>query len=174
MMQFISRLYRDSGASAAVEMALVLPFLLVLLFGSFDLGNYFLSEHVLTKAVRDAARYAARLPMTDYSACTVPAGGPAEQQTQRLARFGDPSGTGTARLAGWTADSMTTVTIVCDTDVSHTYVNKGIYTDFPSGGEVPVVTVSATVPYNTLFGLIGLGATTMNLNAQSQANVIGT
>jgi hypothetical protein len=69
---------------------------------------------------------------------------------------------------------MTTVTIVCDTDVSHTYVNKGIYTDFPSGGEVPVVTVSATVPYNTLFGLIGLGATTMNLNAQSQANVIGT
>ena len=163
----------DESASAAVEMALVLPFLLVLMFGAFDVGNYFLSEHVLQKAVRDAARYAARLPMTDYTGCTVPSGGAAEQQTQRLARFGDPSGTGTARLAGWTADSMTTVTIACDVDTSHTYVNKGIYTDFPSGGEVPVVTVSATVPYNTLFGLIGLGVTSMSLNARSQANVIG-
>jgi Flp pilus assembly protein TadG len=174
MIGTFSRFADDESASAAVEMALVLPFLLILMFGAFDVGNYFLSEHVLQKAVRDAARFAARLPMTDYTGCTVPTGGAAEQQTQRLARFGDPNGTGTARLAGWTADSMTTVTIACDTNTSHTYVNNGIYKDFPSSGEVPVVTISATVPYNTLFGVIGLGATTMNLNAQSQANVIGT
>ena len=162
-------LLQSRDGSAAVEMALVIPFLLILMFGAFDLGYYFMSEHVVDKAVRDAARYAARLPLADYPSCTVPAGGTAEQQTQRLARFGDPSGSGTAHLTGWTADSMTTVTIACDN--SSSYGTGGIYADFPNGA--PVVTVTAQVPYNTLFGLLGLGSATFNLNAQGQAAVIG-
>lgn len=173
MMRLLANLIRDRKASAAVEMALVMPLLMVLMFGAMDVGNYFLSEHVVDKSVRDAARYAARLPFADYPSCAIPSGGTAEQQTQRLARFGDPDGTGTARLPGWTADSMTTVTVACDTDPSHVYVNGGIYADFPNGGEAPIVTVSAQVPYNSLFGVIGLGFATLNLNAQSQAAVIG-
>ena len=90
----VRALLRDQSAAAAVEMALVIPFLLVLMLGAVDVGNYFHSEHVVDKAVRDAARFAARLPFADYSGCTVPSGGTAEQQTQRLARFGDPSGSG--------------------------------------------------------------------------------
>lgn len=165
---------RNCTGSAAVEMALIMPFLLVLMFGSVDLGNYFMSEHVLDKAVRDAARYAARLPFADYSGCAVPSGGTAEQQTQRIARFGDPSGSGNARLVGWTADSMTTLSIQCDDGTSgNTWATGGIYADFPSGETGPVVTVSATVPYHSLFGVIGLGSATFNLNAQSQAAVIG-
>jgi len=159
----------DCRASAAVEMALVLPFLLVLMCGAVDVGNYFLSEHVVDKAVRDAARYAARLPLTDFTGCTVPSGGAAEQQTQRIARYGDPSGGTNARLVGWTADSMTTVTIACDNTSS--YGTGGIYTDFPNGA--PVVTVSSTVPYKSFFGTLGLGAASLNLNAESQAAVIG-
>ena len=162
-------LFADRDGSAAVEMALVLPFLLVLMCGAVEAGNYFLSEHAVDKAVRDAARYAARLPMTDYTGCSVPSAGAAEQQTQRVARFGDPDGTGNARLVGWTADSMTTVTIACDDTSS--YGTAGLYTDFPNGA--PVVTVSASVPYKTFFGVLGLGAATLNLNAQSQAAVIG-
>jgi len=160
---------RNQSGSAAAEFALSLPMLLVLFFGAFDLGNFFLSEHALQKAVRDAARYAARLPYSSYPSCTVPAGGTAEQQTQRLARFGDPSGSGTARLAGWTADTMTTVTITCD-NVS-AYGTGGIYSDFPAGA--PVIIVSATVPYSSLFGTLGLPAPTLNLNAKSEAAVIG-
>lgn len=163
-------LAKNCTGSAAVEMALVLPFLLVLMLGSMDVGNYFLSEHVVQKAVRDAARYAARLPMTDYDGCTVPSGGSAEQLTQRVARFEDPSGTGNPRLPGWTADSMATVTIACDT--TDTWASGGIYADFTTGA--PVVTVHATVPYNSLFGVIGLGHLTLNLNAESQAAVIGS
>ena len=174
MIRLALLLLRDRNASAAVEMALVFPFLLLLMFGSIDLGNYFLSEHVVDKAVRDAARYAARLPFADYPSCAVPSGGTAEQQTQRIARFGDPSGSGTARLVGWTADSMTTVSIQCDDgSTGNSWATGGIYSDFPSGETGPVITVSATVPYNTLFGLAGLGTATLNLNAQSQAAVIG-
>jgi len=176
-----TNLFANRSGSAAVEMALVLPMLLVLMFGSFDVGNYFLSEHVVQKAVRDAARYAARLPMTNYPSCTVPAGGTAETQTRRVARTGDPDGdydnNGTAdqRLIGWTNDNMATVTINCG--VAGSFNNGGVYKDFPTVGGVagaaPVITVQATVPYKTFFGVLGLGASTVNLYAQSQAAVIG-
>ena len=53
-------LARDSRGAAAAEMALVLPLLLVILFGSLELGNYFMNEHTLIKAVRDGARFAGR------------------------------------------------------------------------------------------------------------------
>lgn len=150
-------------------MALSLPLLVILLFGSVELGYYFLSEHVVQKSVRDAARFGARLAMTNYPSCTVPANGTAEQQIRRVARFGNAAGTGTPRLLGWTADNMTTVTIACDNVSS--YGTGGIYTEFPNGA--PVVTVTAQVPYNTFFGVMGLGTATLNLNSASQAAVIG-
>jgi len=161
-------LIADRNGGAAAELALALPLLLVLMFGSFDIGNYFLAEHVVQKAVRDAARYAARLPLTNYSSCGVPSGGVAEQQTQRVARSGDPTGAAGQRLAGWTSDAMTTVTIACDN--SSSYGTGGIYTEFPDGA--PVITVSATVPYTPLFGYIFRGLT-LNASAESQAAVIG-
>jgi Flp pilus assembly protein TadG len=163
----MAQLSRDRSGSAAAEMALVLPILLVLLFGSIELGYYFMSEHVVDKAVRDASRYAARLPLADYPSCTS-VDPTAEQQIQRLARTGEPDGT-TSRLAGWTDDTMTTVSISCPG--TGTYANAGIYTDFPNGA--PVVTVTAAVPYSTLFGILGLGASTLTLNASQQAAVIG-
>lgn len=172
MMRILGQLLRDDNGAAAAEMVLVIPFLLVLTFGAVDLGNYFLSAHVVEKAVRDASRYAARLPLADYASCSVPAGGVAEQGTQRVARFGDPSGTGNQRLVGWSADNMTTLTIECDDGTSgNNWATGGIYTDFPDGA--PVVTVSTTVPYRALFGMIGFGNMSFNLHAESQAAVIG-
>jgi uncharacterized membrane protein len=51
-----SRAKRQRGA-AAVEFALVLPILLVLLLGIIDFGLYFYNDLQLTQAARDAARY---------------------------------------------------------------------------------------------------------------------
>lgn len=170
-------LSRNSSGNAAAEMALVLPMLLALMFGSFELGNYFLSEHALQKAVRDAARYAARLPMADYDCSAGTVDTTAQTNIQEVARFGDPTGTAdgaTARLAGWTADTMATVSLSCDdTSTGYSFVDNGIYTDFPDGGAAPVATVSATVPYTSLFGTYVFGSTTVNLNSASQAAVIG-
>jgi Flp pilus assembly protein TadG len=163
MMCMMSRLATDTRAAAAAEMVLVLPILLVLLFGSVELGNYFLSEHVVQKAVRDASRYAARLPVGNFDCGS----GTMTDATpvQKLARTGDPAGT-TGRLADWTSDSMTTVSVSCDTSGTYT----GLYADFPAG--VPVVTVTSSVPYTTLFGAMGLGGT-LSLNASQQAAVMG-
>ena len=169
MMRSLNRLASDRSGASAAEMALAIPLLLVLMFGPFELGYYFLSEHVVQKAVRDAARYAARLPMGSYPGCTPTAA--AEAAIQRVARTGTPDGTGTPRILGWSADTMTTVTMTCDTNVANPWVNKGIYVDFPNG--VPVVTVRAAVPYPSLFGALGLGNPPVTLNAQSQTAVFG-
>lgn len=154
-------------------MALLLPLLLILLYAPFELGYYFMSEHVVQKGVRDAARYASRLTLDRYPSCAPTAD--AQTEIQRVARAGDPDGDydndGVAdqRLLGWTADTMTTVAVQClPNDGTYT----GIYDEFP-GGEVPVVTVSASVPYPTLFGVLGLGTASLQLNAQSESAVFG-
>jgi len=174
----LSSLATNITASAAVEMALVTPLLLTLMFGSFELGNYFLDEHVVVKAVRDGARYAARLPATEYysgSTCQAgPYSGSQLAAIQNVTRTGSPYSTGTPRLASWTSSATIKVDINCEPVT----IYSGIYTDLP--GNVPVVTVTAKVQYTTLFSRLGwditrsgAASTTLNLNARSQAPVMG-
>jgi Flp pilus assembly protein TadG len=48
---------RHERGAAAVEFALVLPILLVILLGILDFGLYYYNDLQLTHAARDAARY---------------------------------------------------------------------------------------------------------------------
>lgn len=169
------RLFRSTDGSAAAEMALVVPLLALLMFGSVELGNYFYSEHVLVKGVRDGARYAARQAFTNYTTCTGSPGATVENNTKTLVRTGRLSG-GSDILPNWADASTTfTVTITCTTSISGTALS-GIYNDVvtPGGAAVgaPVVTVDASVPYRSVFGYIGRGLN-LKLNATSQASVQG-
>lgn len=58
------RAARERGANL-IEMALVLPFLLLLLAGVIDIGRAFYTYVSLTNAVREGARFAARFPYED-------------------------------------------------------------------------------------------------------------
>lgn len=160
----MSSLLADLRGAAAAEMALVAPLLLFLMFGSFELGKYFLDEHVVAKAVRDGARYAAR---QNFGA--MPCGGTptADTQIKNLVRYNNIGGTGSPRLNYWTNPATVTVTITCDTTGTYTGIYSGI-----SGG-AHRVTVSASVPYAPLFGSVGLNSTVLSLNARSQAAVMG-
>jgi Flp pilus assembly protein TadG len=178
MMRIAKRLAAGQAGNSAVEMALVTPLLLVLIFATFEAGYYFMSEHMVQKAVRDAARYGARLPLVEsdgtqnYNCGTTTIGTTTVNRIQKLARTGTPTGTSSNRLAGWTADNMTTVTLTCDAS-TNSYVAKGVYKDFPNAGAVPVITVSAAVPYPMLFSAFGMGSGSLTLNAKSQAAVFG-
>lgn len=158
-------------ASAAVEMALVAPMLITLMFGSFELGNYFLDDHVVTKAVRDGARFAARQPFTYYSACSGSPSDPALTQIKNVVRTGQIANGGTARLPGWTSASTITVTISCNTTGNGGSAFSGIYTGMTTGA--PVVTISADVPYTSLFNSLGFSSTSLRLRGSSQAAVMG-
>ena len=162
-----SRLSRCRRGAAAVElaMALVLPLLTALLFGSVELGRYFLNEHALIKAVREAARFAARQKFADMP-CN---GQPAPEQAaaiRNLVRFGNIAGTGSPRRPNWRADANVAVSIAC---VSGNW--SGIYAEHPQG--TPVVTVSAVVPYVPLLGTLGLGAPDLHVRAEAQSAVTG-
>ena len=164
----------NSGGSAAVEMALTLPILLALLCGSVELGNYFMSEHVLVKAVRDGARYAARQDLNYFTGCSGGPGGTVEGDTKTIVRTGLVSG-GTNRFANIT-DAMITVSVSCSTTAGGTALG-GIYTNVKNSTGIvvgaPIVTVSASVPYTPVLQSYGFSGGGYNLNADQQATVIG-
>ncbi len=156
---------RNRKGSAAVEMALVTPLLLTIMFGSVEVGNYFYNEHLLTKAVRDGARFAARQNFSYYGCSGAPSG-TVVADTQNLVKTGYLTGT-EDRLNAWNAN-----TITLDTSCNTALALSGIYRGKTTGA--PVVTVKAAVPYkpilSTIFGFSGAGIT---LNATQKAAVTG-
>ena len=143
---------RSTAGTAAAEMALSLPILLVLMFGVFRARQLF-----PVRACRAEGR-SRRRPLCGTAADdqlrlrTGPSVGSTADPEYRETSPGP--GIRTELKRDLTAGLMPTrqVTLSCDCDTAHSYVNSGIYSDFPNGGAAPVITVSATVPYNTFFG----------------------
>jgi len=154
----------DASGSAAAEMALILPLLLMLILGTLEAGNLMWSQHKVTKAVRDGARYAARQPIALLNCSTKDA--TVEANVKRLTRTGQlASATAAAKIVGWT-DAGVTVSVACNAAFS-----EGIYTTLASGA--PVVTVSAAPDYPSLLGQLGLFNVGVKLRAEANAPVMG-
>lgn len=161
-------LLRCQKGSSGTEMVLMLPFLVVLLFGAIEVGYYFYNQHMVIKGVRDGARYAGRQSFEDINCAgsTVPAS--VTTAIKEVTRTGRTSG-GTARVPGWDNADIT-VSYSCAGDGGGTAVTTGIYANEP---DAPIVTVSATVTYNSLFGSLGIVDSTYSLNASQQSAVMG-
>lgn len=153
----------DRSGVAAAEMAMVTPLLLVLMFGTFEMGKYFMDMHVVAKGARDGARFAARQPFLE-----MPCNGTAtdEADIKDLVRTGTTTDGAAPRLHYWTNPATITVTITCDSTAA--YTTSGIYTNATGGARR--VTVTAIVPYATLFGFPFGG---VNVRGRSDAAVMG-
>jgi Flp pilus assembly protein TadG len=158
-----SDIYRNQGGAAAVEMALMLPMLLLLMFGSFEAGNFFWNEHIVVKSVRDAARYAGRQPFTSYS-CNAVTDVSLEPRIINLARTGQLTG-GNPKVSGWQA---TDVTVEVTSDNATT---TGIYQGQACGARR--VRVIAVVDYLSIFETLGVIDSSFELRAEAQAAVMG-
>jgi Flp pilus assembly protein TadG len=174
-MMRITNPFREQGGAAAAEMALVLPALLALLFGSAELGNYFLDEHGLVKQVRDGARYAARIPLEANYTCPSTVSPAAQTLITNVTRTGTVTGTGNGRFNAnyWTrncgsATQTLTITVRCVSKDDY----DGIYQSLDS--DIPVVKVSAAIGYRSLLGSLGFPTTNVCLRAESEAPVIGS
>lgn len=161
----------DQHGSAAVELVLLLPLLLVLLFGGFEAGHYVWTEHKLIEGVRDGARFGARMNINDV--CGGDAGklATAQAKVRLLTRTGqltDPDAL--PRVPGWT-DGQVTVNFACNA-----FLATGIYTDLDAaaGPAGPIVTVSASsVAYPSLFERLGILDSSIAMGATSNSPVTG-
>lgn len=172
-------LFRNDDAAASAEMVLIAPMLVILMFGSMELGNLFLTEHAVTKQVRDGARYASRLTIhPDYSCeagddlSTIFEDPDAGEKIVNVTQSGSVDGTGVTRFAAGFWDACGTgdpvkVTIRC--------VDKDDYGGIYAGldGDIPVVKVSASVSYPSLFSTLGFNTTGMCVRADSEVAVAG-
>lgn len=180
-MTLLARLWHRRDGAAAAEMALVAPILLVLLFGSVELGHYFYSEHKLVKAVRDGARFAARQGMTNYNACSgdVPTpglSGSVNERTRLMVRKGSLNSTDGDLLPNWddaaTQFSVTMTCVATLTDSGNTMSPSGIYAGMVAGA--PAVSVTAKLPYQSVIGAsFGTSWPGLTLNASEVAAVAG-
>ena len=162
-----SSLRRECGGNAAAEMALVLPLLLTIMFGSLELGNYFMNEHTLVKAVRDGARFAARQSFANYPDCSTVSTA-ARDSTRNVVMNGALVG-GSIITPNIEANDIN-VTTSC-TAAAGGETMSGIYAGRANGAQI--VTVSATVAYRPVISAFGFTGIGLNLNAASQAAVTG-
>ena len=159
---------RDHSGVAAAEMALMMPLLVILMFGGLEAGHFLWNEHKIVKGVRDGARYPGRQSFSLVD-CTNGTFTDANVITRikNVTRTGTITASKNPVVVGWDDNATeVTVSLTCNSST-----NKGIYTSLANGA--PVVTVSATVPYPSLFGAIAVDLSQFDLKAQSQAAVMG-
>ena len=164
----LRRLTANRSGTAAAEMALVMPLLLLIMGGSAEVGNYFMDEHRLTKAVRDGARFAARKDFSFFQTCNAAPTGTVVADTKTLVRTSLLTG-GSDQLLNWSGATFT-VTTRCSTGAGGT-TYSGIYKDMAGGARL--VEVSASVDYFPLLAAFGFSLAGAKLNATQQAAVSG-
>ncbi len=151
------RFRQSEHASAAVEFALTLPMMLVLLFGGMEAGHFVWTQHKLAEAVRDGARYAARIPIREVCQGTTEVmSNELKAQVRLLTRTGQiANANALPKVRGWT-DGEVTVSPNCD---NGSFVDTGLYVDYAAaypGAKGPVIDVSAhNVAYPWMFGMLG-------------------
>jgi Flp pilus assembly protein TadG len=100
---------RGQEGSAAVEFAIILPILLLLLLGALDMGHMYYMDHLITNASREGARYAAK-----YTGAAQPTSAQVSsyvKSTLNYNAFNLDTLTVTAAYAGVVPNKIATVTV---------------------------------------------------------------
>ncbi len=146
---------RNRKGVASVEFVLILPVLILCLFGTIEIGRVLHDYHVVVKGVRDGTRYLSRVAV-DCSGgvgtvgSIVNAPDNHEQWAKNLTMTGSISLTPTLPddylLAAWAPPSTLTVTVDCNDPATL----EGIYSGNPV---VPSVTMTAVVKFDFIGSL---------------------
>ncbi len=97
-MQWLSRFRRDEGGVQLLEVAIVIPILLVMFAGIAEFGRYFYEYTTLAKASRLGARYLASKSVTGTTNY--------EAIAKNIVVYGNVAGTGSPILDGLTTSNV--------------------------------------------------------------------
>lgn len=132
-----NRRFSQTGA-AMVEFAIMLPLIVVLVFGITELGRAIYQQNTLSKAAASGARYMSRAPQAVASDCSQgSAWGASVINAANLIAFGRQSGTGQPLLPGLKA-----------ADASFSVAQRTV----TGMGNACVITASVSVPFRAIFG----------------------
>jgi Flp pilus assembly protein TadG len=152
-------LLRDDDGSALVEATIIIPVLLILVFGVFEFSTLFWQQQLVSAGVRDAARYLARSINP-----TTPA---AETAAENLAVTGSILG-GPPRAPGWRPSDVSVNFKTIENNAGPS--GRGGY----RGPEViQVVTVSTSYTHSSLGFLDYLGLTNLIIQVSHSERITG-
>lgn len=162
-------LHHEDGSPSA-EFALLIPALVVLLFGGFESGNFMWSQHKLIEGARQGARYASRLSVDRFCNGTAEAEDTWDDIRILTATGYLPDAQGkpvaAPRVGNWDPDE-----VIVDPDCEG-FSASGIYTQLGHNGPVIVIS-TGTVSYDSLFNGLGVIDGRFGLSARSSSAVIG-
>lgn len=155
--QVIQQFEGDQRGAALVEVALVVPFMLLLSAGVFEFSNILNTRLLLEAGVEDGARYMARCSDSNWNNCVT--------LGTNLAVNGAVTG-GSARVLGWTTGQVTVTT------TSTPAIDQATGTELylSNTNNVNVVEVKTSYPYSNLglWGYLGYGALTLTVSHQER------
>ena len=153
----------DRRGTALAEIALIFPFLALLIFGTMEIASVIYQQQIITKGVQEAARYAARsTSLTETSTCVPSSAGwpTAVTQAKNLATKGNAAGAGNLIISNFTAATIS-ISVSCSSAT-------GFISPNAASGQIPVVVVSASVSAKSMgfLGLVGMSAFTLTASHQ--------
>lgn len=150
----MGRLVRDERGTSVVEFALALPVMLLMASGFIEIGRAHIHAEAVEKSLRTAVEFAAR---NDF-----PLSSGATTSIENLVRTSTLDGTGAALVPGFESGGGTITVSTQSYD--------------PGVGAVPVVRITARVPYQPILsGLMALvGVDSFNIEASHEQAYIGT
>src|SRR6516165_317005 len=154
--RIVQSLWRDGEGSALIEGAIIMPVLLILALGVFELSWLIDQQHLISTGIHDAARYIAR--SANPNDLTI------QKHAKNLATTGAIDGD-TARVKGWTTRDVT----ITYASVNNSVGTNGL-TPFRGGAVIQSVTVSTTfsVPSLGFFGFLGLKPPALTVRHQER------
>lgn len=134
----MNRLSAHQAGAAMVEFAILLPLLIVLVFGITELGRAIYQQNSLSKAVASGARYMSRSSQSVNDDCSQGAQwGPSVSNAANLVAFGNQAGNGNALLPDLDAG-----------DVGFTAEQRAV----TGGNNACVIIATASVDFSAIFG----------------------
>lgn len=139
---------------AAVEFAIILPVVLLIMLATAELGRAFYQDNTLAKAVRDGARYLADQAI-DGTTGVIALDTTKQSQTKNLVIYGNTAGTGAPLLPGLAPEQITiTSPDPLHVHVSAAYPYQPIFASLPGFGMTAdistIMTLSAATTMRAL------------------------
>jgi Flp pilus assembly protein TadG len=128
---------------AMVEFVISVPILIFLLFVIAELGRVFVQYTVLANSVRNATRYAINQVLDTSGLVFIST--ELREQTQRMAVYGNPNGTGSPRLPSYRTSQ---ISVTSDASGNIEVTANYAYQPLLSGGTPGVLRLPLTSAFN--------------------------